>query len=125
MPTTGDYQLLSAYLIAGAILFVLGAMGFACRRNLLVQFLSVGLMVQGAMLSLIAFSAFHGTWSGQVFALVMLAVVSVHAAIVLPMIHAAARRQATGSRTAVASTDPQSPPNLDAPVRLQSEVAND
>ena len=48
------------YLIVGAILFVLGAIGFLTRRNLITMFLSAEMMLQGVALNLVAFGRFHG-----------------------------------------------------------------
>ena len=47
---------LENYLAVGAILFVLGAIGFLTRRNLIVLFLSAEMMLQGVTLNLVAFA---------------------------------------------------------------------
>ena len=53
------------YLVVGAILFVLGAIGFLTRRNLITMFLSVEMMLQGVALNLVAFGRYHGNLQGQ------------------------------------------------------------
>lgn len=77
---------LEGYLIVGAALFVLGAIGFLTRRNLILLFLSAELMLQGVALNLVAFSRYHGNLGGQVLALFMVAVAACEAAIALALI---------------------------------------
>jgi NADH-quinone oxidoreductase subunit K len=84
MPGFG-FDLLTSYLIIGAILMALGMLGFLTRRNLIIMFLSVEMMLQGAALSLVAFSAYHGNWTGQVFTIVMLTVAGCEAAMSLAL----------------------------------------
>ncbi len=86
MKTAPSDQLLFAYLVVAALLFVLGTIGFLCRRNAIITMLSVGLMLQGAALTLIGFSTIHATWSGQVFSLFALAVTAVQSAIILILV---------------------------------------
>ena len=47
--------MLTNYLIIGAILFALGTIGFLSRRNMIVMFLSVEMMLQGIGLNFVAF----------------------------------------------------------------------
>src|SRR4029077_10292869 len=81
----GSEAVLNNYLIVGALLFTLGLVGFLARRNLIVMFLCAELMLQGVSLTLVAFSAFHGTWSGQVFAIFSLALAAAEAGIALAL----------------------------------------
>src|SRR5437868_11661445 len=83
MPADG--AVLNNYLIVGALLFTLGLVGFLARRNLIVMFLSAELMLQGVSLTLVAFSAFHGTWGGQVLAIFSLALAAAEAGIALAL----------------------------------------
>ncbi len=85
MPGFG-FDLLSSYLLIGATLMALGLLGFLARRNVIVMFLSVEMMLQGVALTLVAFSAYHGNWTGQVFTVVMLTVAASEAAISLALI---------------------------------------
>jgi NADH-quinone oxidoreductase subunit K len=81
----GNASALNDYLIVGALLFTLGLVGFLARRNLIVMFLCAELMLQGVSLTLVAFSAFHGTWGGQVFAIFSLALAAAEAGIALAL----------------------------------------
>lgn len=85
MPGLG-LELLTSYLLIGAGLMALGMLGFLARRNLIVMFLSVEMMLQGTALTLVAFSAYHGNWTGQVFTIVMLTIAGCEAAISLALI---------------------------------------
>ena len=79
-------DVLRSYLLIGAALFALGMLGFLTRRNLIVMFLSVEMMLQGTALSLVAFGRYHGTWTGQVFTIVILTVAACEASIALALI---------------------------------------
>ena len=74
------------YLAVGAILFVLGMIGFLTRRNLIVLFLSAEMMLQGVALNLVAFARFRGNLQGQAFVLFMLTVAACEAGIALALI---------------------------------------
>ncbi len=54
------------YLYLAVILFVIGAIGVMIRRNALVAFMSVELMLNAANLALVAFAFQHGNLDGQV-----------------------------------------------------------
>jgi NADH-quinone oxidoreductase subunit K len=77
---------LSHYLAVGAALFVLGVVGFLTRRNLIVLFLSVEMMLQGVTLNLVAFARDRGNLHGQVFALFIVTVAACEAAVALALI---------------------------------------
>jgi NADH-quinone oxidoreductase subunit K len=77
---------LSHYLAVGATLFVLGAIGFLTRRNLIVLFLSAEMMLQGVALNLVAFSRDRGNLHGQVFALFIVTVAACEAGVALALI---------------------------------------
>jgi len=85
MPEIHDYHLLNNSLIVGVLLFVLGVIGFASRRNPVVVLLSVGMMLQGVTITLNAFSAFHGNWLGQLFSIFILALTVIQGIILLAM----------------------------------------
>ena len=74
------------YLVVGAILFVLGMIGFLSRRNLIVLFLSAEMMLQGVALNLVAFARYGGNLTGQAFVLFILTVAACEAAIALALI---------------------------------------
>ena len=77
---------LQQYLIVGAVMFVIGMLGFMTRRNLIVMFLCTELMFQGVMINLVAFGTYHGTLSGQAFVLFALVIAGAEAALALGII---------------------------------------
>lgn len=79
-------DILRDYLVVGAALFALGMLGFVSRRNLIVMFLSVEMMLQGVALSLVGFGRYHGTFTGQVFTIVILTVAACEASIALALV---------------------------------------
>jgi len=78
--------LLTNYLIVGSILFVLGAIGFLTRRNLITMMLSAEMMLHGVSLNLVAFSKYHGNMQGQAFTAFILTVAACEAGIALALI---------------------------------------
>ncbi|MFT3834513.1 MAG: NADH-quinone oxidoreductase subunit NuoK [Micropruina sp.] len=58
--------MIEEYLYLAVILFVIGAIGVMVRRNALVAFMSVELMLNAANLALVAFAFQHGSFDGQV-----------------------------------------------------------
>ena len=74
------------YLVVGAILFVLGMIGFLARRNLIVMFLSAEMMLQGVAINLVAFARYGGNLTGQAFVLFILTVAACEAGIALALI---------------------------------------
>ena len=82
---------LENYLIVGAVLFVLGMIGFLARRNLIVMFLCAEMMLQGVSLNLAAFARYRGNLQGQSFILFILTVAACEAAIALALILTAFR----------------------------------
>jgi NADH-quinone oxidoreductase subunit K len=77
---------LHGYLVVGAILFVLGMIGFLARRNLIIMFLSAEMMLQGVAVNLVAFAHYRGNLQGQVLTLFILTVAACEAAISLALI---------------------------------------
>jgi len=59
---------LDNYLYLSAILFTIGAVGVVVRRNAIVVFMCIKLMLNAANLSLVTFSRINGTLDGQVVA---------------------------------------------------------
>ena len=57
---------LEHYLVVSALLFALGLLGVITRRNLLVMYMSLELMLNSANLALVAFSRFNDNLNGQV-----------------------------------------------------------
>ncbi|MGH7127200.1 MAG: NADH-quinone oxidoreductase subunit NuoK [Planctomycetaceae bacterium] len=83
------------YLIVGAVLFVLGALGFLTRRNLIVMMLSAELMLHGVSLNLVAFSERHQNYQGQAFTAFVLTVAACEAGLALALILVLFRRRKT------------------------------
>ena len=86
---------LNNYLIVGAILFVIGALGFLTRRNLILMMLSAELMLHGVALNLVAFSEAHQNYQGQAFTIFVLTVAACEAGISLSLILALYQRRKT------------------------------
>jgi NADH-quinone oxidoreductase subunit K len=85
---------LSAYLILSAYLFVLGVIGVATRRNALIIFMSVELMLNAVNLTLVALSRQLG-FDGQVFVFFVMTVAAAEAAVGLAIIIALYRHRDT------------------------------
>lgn len=77
---------LSYYLILGALLFIIGAVGVLTRRNALVILMSIELMLNAVNITLVAFSRFEGNLTGQIFSLFIIAVAAAEAAVGLAII---------------------------------------
>lgn len=73
-------------LFVGAILFGIGMLGFLTRRNLILMFLSLEMMLAGVSLNFITFSKQYGDLGGQVFVLLILTVAACEAALALSLI---------------------------------------
>ena len=74
------------YLVLGAILFGIGAVGFLTRRNVLVALLSIELMLNAVNLTLVAFNRVHLHHTGQMFAFFIIAVAAAEAAVGLAIV---------------------------------------
>ena len=96
--------MLAAYLLVGAVLFVLGVIGFVTRRNLIIMFLCTELMFQGIVVNLVAFGRYPlegpPTLDGQVFSLFLLAVAAAEAALALALVVLLFRYRGTLDATA-------------------------
>jgi NADH-quinone oxidoreductase subunit K len=85
----------SYYLILSAVLFVLGAVGVLIRRNALVMFMSVEMMLNAVNLTLITYSRFLENVEGQVFVLLVMAVAAAEVAVGLAIVVALYRHKET------------------------------
>jgi len=74
------------YLALSAILFTIGIIGVLIRRNAIVIFMCVELMLNAVNLSLISFSAYHGDVTGQILVFFSLAVAAAEAVVGLAII---------------------------------------
>jgi NADH-quinone oxidoreductase subunit K len=82
-------------LFVGAALFGLGLLGFLTRRNLILMFLSLEMMLAGVSLNFIAFGNLYGDLGGQVFVLLILTVAACEAALALSLVVALYRSRHT------------------------------
>ena len=87
----------SAYLILGAILFSVGTLGVLLRRNALVIFMSIELMLNAVNLTLVTFARMRGTLDGQVLAFFVIAVAAAEVVVGLAIIVAKFRRKQSAS----------------------------
>ncbi len=80
------------YVLLSAVLFLIGAIGVLVRRNVLVIFMCIELMLNAANLALVAFGAGQRSMDGQVLALLVMAVAAAEVAVGLALIVAIFRR---------------------------------
>ncbi len=83
------------FLFLSAALFIIGMMGVLIRRNILIIFMCVELMINAVNLSLVAFAWESNSLHGQGFAIFTIAVAAAEAAVGLAIIMALSRRVAT------------------------------
>jgi NADH-quinone oxidoreductase subunit K len=74
------------YIWLSAILFTIGVIGVLIRRNVIIIFMSVELMLNSVNLLLAAFSAYHSDPAGQVFVFFIMAVAAAEVAVGLAII---------------------------------------
>ncbi len=77
---------LTYYLVLSAILFTMGALGVLIRRNALVIFMSVELMLNAANLAFVAFARQYNAFSGQLFVFFVMTVAAAEVAVGLALI---------------------------------------
>jgi NADH-quinone oxidoreductase subunit K len=92
---------LAKFLVIGAILFIIGVAGVLTRRNIIVIFMSIELILNAANLNFIAFSRYLqetgnvNAVSGQIFAVFVIVVAAAEAAIGLGIVIALYRNKET------------------------------
>ncbi|MET0953951.1 MAG: NADH-quinone oxidoreductase subunit NuoK [Aeromicrobium sp.] len=74
------------YLVLSALLFGIGAVGFLVRRNAIVVFMCVELMLNATNLSLVTFSRMHGNLDGMVMAFFVMVVAAAEVVVGLSII---------------------------------------
>ncbi|MDA8065219.1 MAG: NADH-quinone oxidoreductase subunit NuoK [Thermaerobacter sp.] len=89
MPSLGDF------LAVGAGLFVLGLFGALMKRTAVAVLMGIELMLNAANLNLVAFAAFSGRISGQIFALFVIALAAAEVAVGLAILLSLFRSRAT------------------------------
>ena len=86
---------LNAYLLVSALLFVFGFIGVLLRKNTLVIFMCLELMLLASTLALVAFSRFNSTLDGNVFVFFILTIAAAEVAVGLAIIVALFRKRHT------------------------------
>src|ERR1044071_3293302 len=86
---------LQHYLFVSALLFSLGLLGVIARRNLLVIYMSLELMLNAANLALVAFSRFNNNLDGQIMVFFIITVAAAEVAVGLALIVALYRQRQT------------------------------
>ncbi len=77
---------LNSYLIVSAILFAIGTVGVLTRRNAIVIFMCIEMMLNAVNLTFVAFSRHLGNLDGQVFVFFIMTVAAAEAAVGLALI---------------------------------------
>lgn len=86
---------LGHYLVVSALLFSLGLVGVIMRRNLLVMYMSLELMLNAANLAFVALSRFNNNLNGQVMVFFIITVAAAEVAVGLALIVALYRKRQT------------------------------
>ncbi len=81
------------YLALSAVLFSIGVIGVLTRRNVIVIYMSIELMLNAVNLTFVAFSKFHGDMGGHVFMFMVMTVAAAEAAVGLAIIIALFRNR--------------------------------
>lgn len=84
-----------AYLILSALLFTIGAVGVLVRRNVIVMFMCIELMLNAVNLSFVTFDRIMGALDGQVAVFFVLVVAAAEVVVGLAIIVSIFRRRAT------------------------------
>jgi NADH-quinone oxidoreductase subunit K len=84
---------LEHYLVVSTALFCLGLLGVIMRRNLLVIYMSLELMLNAANLALVAFSRYNHNLNGQVVVFFIITVAAAEVAVGLALIVALFRKR--------------------------------
>jgi NADH-quinone oxidoreductase subunit K len=69
------------YLILSMLLFVVGAVGFIVKKNVISVFLCLELMLNAVNLSFVAFASYLGQVQGQIFVFLVMVVAAAEAAV--------------------------------------------
>jgi NADH-quinone oxidoreductase subunit K len=86
---------LSWYMLLSMVIFAIGVFGFLARRNIIIIFMSIELMLNAVNINLIALSHYLQDIRGQILAFFVIAVAAAEAAIGLAIVIALFRNKAT------------------------------
>lgn len=88
---------LAAYIYLATVVFTIGALVVLTRRNTIIVFMGVELMLNACNLSLVTFSRMHGTLDGQVYALFVMVVAAAEVVVGLAIIMSIYRARRSAS----------------------------
>ncbi|MBC7694599.1 MAG: NADH-quinone oxidoreductase subunit NuoK [Burkholderiales bacterium] len=74
------------YIMLSAVIFIIGVIGVMARRNAIIIFMCIELMLNAVNLLLVAFSTLHNDPSGQVFVFFIMAVAAAEVAVGLAIL---------------------------------------
>ena len=77
---------LNAFFLVAGLLFAIGMFGVILRKNTLVIYMSLELMLNGVILALVAFSRYNGTMDGNLFVFFIITVAAAEVALGLAII---------------------------------------
>lgn len=77
---------INMYLLLSTVLFIIGAIGVMARRNTIIVFMCIELMLNAVNLLLVAFSTLHNDTAGQVFVFFIMAVAAAEVAVGLAIL---------------------------------------
>jgi len=81
------------YLLTSAVLFCIGVIGVLIRRNAIIIFMCIELMLNAINLTLVAFSSYLGNINGQIFVFIVMTVAAAEAAVGLAIVIALFRNK--------------------------------
>lgn len=116
---------LNEILMLASGLFVLGMIGFLTRKNMILMFLAVELMLAGVAINFVAFSSYYGLQQGQLFAILILTVASCEAAIGLALVVALYKRHSTLDIAQWGSLREVDKPKSSEPTEIEEETSPD
>ncbi len=87
----------TAYLFLAALLFSIGAVGVLVRRNAIVVFMCVELMLNSVNLTLVTFSRINGTLDGQIYAFFVMVVAAAEVVVGLAILMTVFRTRRSAS----------------------------
>ncbi len=88
---------LEHYLVVSTLLFSIGLLGVILRRNLILMYMSLELMLNAANLALVAFSRYNNSVDGQLMVFFIITVAASEVAVGLALIVALFRRRQTSN----------------------------
>ncbi len=95
MPDAGMPAPIQAYAILSALLFSMGVLGVLVRRNIIIVFMSIELMLNAANLLFVAFARYQQNVNGQVLVFFVMTVAAAEVAIGLALVMALFRTKRT------------------------------